>query len=128
MRWKRVYQKVSPTDRILAVLTQHEGAHFDQHLVRRFSQLMGIYPVGNLVRLDTGDLAVVLQIHAPDPSRPMVRVIIGPDGCRLPVPVDLALWADDNPALPPPRIVQPVDPQDAGVDPLTFLDTSPPVA
>jgi len=124
MRSKREYQNAFPTDRIIAVLKQHDGARFDQNLVRRFSQLMGIYPVGNLVRLDTGALAVVLQIHAPDPSRPAVRVITGPHGRRLAVPVDLALWADDSPAGAPPRIVCPVDPQEAGVDPLAFLDTT----
>jgi hypothetical protein len=117
-----VYQKVSPTERILAVLQQQEGAHFDQRLVRRFSQLMGVYPVGNIVKLDSGALAVVIQIHAPDPTRPSVRVVVGPDGRRLPAPVDLALWADDTPAGPPPRIVCPVDPAEAGFDPLTLLD------
>jgi putative nucleotidyltransferase with HDIG domain len=122
MRSKRVYQKVSPTERILAVLQQQEGAHFDQRLVRRFSQLMGVYPVGNIVKLDSGALAVVIQIHAPDPTRPSVRVVVGPDGRRLPAPVDLALWADDTPAGPPPRIVCPVDPAEAGFDPLTLLD------
>jgi len=124
MRSKREYQQAFPTDRIIAVLKQHDGARFDQHLVRRFSQLMGIYPIGNLVRLDTGALAVVLQIHALDPSRPTVRVITGPDGGRLAVPVDLALWDDDSPAGALPRIACPVDPQATGVDPLAFLDTT----
>ena len=87
MRSQRSYQQAFPTDRILAVLQQNDGKRFDQRLVRRFSQLMGIYPAGNLVRLDTGALAVVLRIHAPDPSRPVVRVIVGPDGRRLATPV-----------------------------------------
>ena len=123
MRSKRSYQRAFPTDRIIAVLQQNDGMCFDRNLVRRFGQLMGIYPVGNLVRLDTGALAVVLQIHSPDPSRPAVRVIVGPDGQRLAKPQDLTLWADDDPSGPPPRIVTPVDPADVGIDPLPFLDT-----
>ena len=54
MRSQRAYQEAFPTDRILAVLQRNDGMQFDQHLVRRFSQLMGIYPPGNMVRLDTG--------------------------------------------------------------------------
>ena len=54
MRSQRNYQQAFPTDRILAVLQQNDGTRFDQRLVRRFSQLMGIYPAGNLVRLDDG--------------------------------------------------------------------------
>jgi putative nucleotidyltransferase with HDIG domain len=125
MRSKREYQQAFPTDRIIAVLKQHDGARFDQNLVRRFSQLMGIYPVGNVVRLDSGALAVVLRVHAPDPSRPTVRVVVGPDGRRLPAPVDLALWAEYGPNGAPPRIVCPVDPAEAGFDPLTLLDDTP---
>ena len=83
MRSQRAYQESFPTDRILAVLKRNDGVQFDQHLVRRFSQLMGIYPPGNLVRLDTGELAVVLRVYAPDPYRPKVRVILGADGEKL---------------------------------------------
>jgi putative nucleotidyltransferase with HDIG domain len=122
MRSQRAYQDAYPTDRILAVLEQNDGKRFDQHLVRRFSQLMGIYPPGNMVRLDTGAIAVVLRTHAPDPARPAVRVVIGPSGDRLAAPVDLALWDDESPAGPPPRIVTPVNPADFKVDPLEFLD------
>jgi putative nucleotidyltransferase with HDIG domain len=122
MRSQRCYQRAFPTDRILAVLRQNDSQRFDRHLVRRFSQLMGIYPAGNLVRLDNEALAVVLRIHAPDPSRPTVRVIAGPDGQRLAKPYDVALWAEDDPAGPPPRIVTPVDPAEAGIDPLPYLD------
>jgi putative nucleotidyltransferase with HDIG domain len=122
MRSQRKYQQAFPTERIIAVLKQNDGQRFDHRLVRRFSQVMGIYPAGNLVRLDNGALAVVLRIHAPDPSRPTVRVIVGPDGQQLARPHDVALWAEDGPAGPPPRIVTPVDPAEAGIDPLPYLD------
>jgi putative nucleotidyltransferase with HDIG domain len=122
MRVQRVYQRAFPTDRIVAVLRQNDGARFDQRLVRRFSQLMGIYPVGNLVRLDNGMLAVVLRIHAPDPARPAVRVVAGPDGKPLSRPYDIALWVDESPDGPPPRIVTPVDPTHTDIDPLLYLD------
>ena len=52
MRSQRVYQEAFPTDRILAVLQRNDGTQFDQNLVRRFAQLVGIYPAGNLVRLE----------------------------------------------------------------------------
>ena len=46
MRSQRAYQQAHPTDRILAVLKRNDGAQFDQNLVRRFVQLLGIYPPG----------------------------------------------------------------------------------
>src|SRR5262249_21668474 len=79
MRSQRAYQQSFPTDRILEVLKRNDGQQFDQHLVRRFAQLIGIYPAGNLVRLNTGEIAVVLKVYAPDPHRPEVRVLFSPD-------------------------------------------------
>src|SRR5258706_11709377 len=59
MRSQRKYQQAFPTERILAVLKRDDGQQFDRYLVRRFVQLVGIYPAGNLVKLSTGEIAVV---------------------------------------------------------------------
>ena len=119
MRSQRVYQPAFPTDRILAVLQRNDGKQFDQHLVRRFVQLVGIYPAGNLVRLYSGEIAVVLRAHAADPYRPRVRVLIDRDGIPLGNPQELNLWemADDNDNA----IQAPLDPADYDIDPLLQL-------
>jgi putative nucleotidyltransferase with HDIG domain len=119
MRSQRIYQEAFPTDRILAVLQRNDGRQFDQHLVRRFSQLVGIYPAGNLVRLSTGELAVVMKTYAPDPFRPRVKVVRASGGTTLKDPYEIDLWAAD--AEPPPSIAAPVDPVDHGIDPLSYL-------
>ena len=121
MRSQRAYQEAFPTDRILAVLKRNDGTQFDQHLVRRFVQLIGIYPAGNLVRLNTGELAVVLKVYAPDPYRPEVRVLFSRDLRRLDLPYDLNLWDAPSVAEQPSSIVAPLDPADYGIDPLTLM-------
>jgi putative nucleotidyltransferase with HDIG domain len=121
MRSQRVYQGSLPTDRIIEVMKRSDGQQFDQHLVRRFTQLMGIYPPGNMVTLDDGAVAVVLQVHAPDPYRPRVRVIIDPSGRRLETPVDVNLFDLPTDGANARRIVAPVDPSRYDVDPLTCL-------
>jgi hypothetical protein len=127
MRSQRTYQQAYPTDRILAVLKKNEGAQMDRNLVRRFVQLLGIYPPGNLVQLSTGEVAVVLRVHAPDPHRPRVRVLLAADGTRLELPFERNLWepqpeggADGDLA----NVISPVDPADYGLDPLTFLESA----
>jgi putative nucleotidyltransferase with HDIG domain len=121
MRSQRVYQESFPSDRILEVLKRNDGTQFDQHLVRRFSQLMGIYPPGNLVRLNTGEIAVVLRIYAPDPYRPKVRVILGADGEKLARPRDVNLWEAPEEGRDARSILLPLDPATVGIDPLTYL-------
>jgi putative nucleotidyltransferase with HDIG domain len=120
MRSQRHYQQAFPTDRILAVLQRNDGKQFDQNLVRRFSQLVGIYPVGNLVRLSTGDIAVVLKVYAPDPYRPRVRVLRGADGADLERPYEVNLWETEE-DLVPVSIQAPLDPAIYGIDPLSHV-------
>jgi putative nucleotidyltransferase with HDIG domain len=121
MRSQRAYQQAFPTERILAVLKRNDGTQFDQHLVRRFVQLIGIYPPGNMVKLSSGEVAVVLKVHAPDPYRPRVRVLFDPSGVRLDFPIERDLF-EALPHLPaPPTVLAPVDPGQFGVDPLNFM-------
>jgi putative nucleotidyltransferase with HDIG domain len=123
MRSQRAYQQAFPTERILAVLKRNDGTQFDQHLVRRFVQLLGIYPPGNLVRLSTGEVAVVARVHAPDPYRPRVRVLFNASGARLDLPYERNLWEPPHPGAPADSVVRPLDPAEFGIDPLNFLPT-----
>jgi putative nucleotidyltransferase with HDIG domain len=121
MRSQRAYQGSFPSDRILQVLKRNDGLQFDQHLVRRFVQLVGIYPAGNLVRLNTGEIAVVRKVHAPDPYRPQVRVLITRDGARLELAYDLNLWEPADDPQRPSSVVAPLDPAAFDFDPLMLM-------
>jgi len=120
MRSQRHYQEAFPTDRILAVLQRNDGTQFDQNLVRRFAQLVGIYPAGNLVRLSTGEIAVVLKTYAPDPYRPRVRVLRSADGTDLARPYEVNLWEGEE-GRAAVSVQAPLDPTAYGIDPLTHL-------
>jgi putative nucleotidyltransferase with HDIG domain len=121
MRSQRVYQKARPTDRVLAVLREGDGTHFDRNLVRRFVQLLGIYPPGTLVKLNTGEVAVVTRVHAPDPYRPRVKVLFGQDGRRYDVPFERNLWERDAEGQPAGSVAALAEESELGIDPLSFL-------
>jgi putative nucleotidyltransferase with HDIG domain len=120
MRSVRAYQGAMPTDRILAVLKRNDGQQFDQPLVRRFVQLVGIYPAGNLVKLSSGEVAVVRKVYAPDPYRPQVRVLINAAGQRLDLPYEINLW-ESGPDRPAASVVAPLDPANYSFDPLMLM-------
>ena len=119
MRSQRVYQEAFPTDRILAVLQRNDGTQFDQNLIRRFVQLIGIYPAGNLVRLDTEEVAVVVKTYAPDPYRPRVRLLLDRTGASVQQTREINLWEAGEEE--PPSIQAPLDPAGYDFDPLTYL-------
>ena len=121
MRSQRAYQQAFPTDRILAVMKRNDGTQFDQNLVRRFVQLIGIYPPGTLVRLSTNEIAVVLQMHAPDPHRPRVQLLRDPDGHPIPSQPTRHLWETADGDTDDIHITGPLDPGDYDIDPLEYL-------
>ncbi len=121
MRSQRKYQQTFPTDRIRAVLEKNNGQYFDEHLVRRFVQLIGIYPPGNLVRLDTGEIAVVLKVNAADPHKPRVRVVSSAAGDRLENAYDVNLWESPATGEWPTSVTAPLDPSKHGIDPLAVM-------
>jgi HD-GYP domain-containing protein (c-di-GMP phosphodiesterase class II) len=75
---RRAYQTVpmSPAA-VLAGMRDNPRRGFDQVIVKGFINLVGIYPVGTLVVLDTFELAIVHSVN-PNPqaiSRPVVRIV-----------------------------------------------------
>jgi putative nucleotidyltransferase with HDIG domain len=121
MRSARSYQRAFPTDRILAVLKKNDGRQFDQRLVRRFVQILGVYPPGNLVRLDTGETGVVVRVNPADPHRPQVRVVLAADGQRLGKPYEVSLWETVPGSGFPAAVTAPVDPSTVELEPLAVL-------
>jgi len=62
MTTPRVYRERTLTpDRALHFILRNAGSMFDPRVARVFIRAMGIYPVGTVVELDTGERAVVLR-------------------------------------------------------------------
>ena len=82
---------MSPTD-ALRQLYEQGGTQFDPALVAGLVRTLGIYPVGTLVLLESGHLAVVVQVHTDNPLSPVVNVIYHASRKQYvpPVQVDLA--------------------------------------
>jgi HD-GYP domain-containing protein (c-di-GMP phosphodiesterase class II) len=73
----RAYRKsmLSP-DRALGYMLDHAGKEFDPILIKVFINILGLYPVGTLLRLDTDELALVVSSPSRDFSkRPLVCVL-----------------------------------------------------
>ncbi len=69
---------------------------FDATVVRALASVVGRYPVGTVVELDTGECAIVCgrNPHFEASGRPIVRVVAEADGSTPDEPrvIDLSLW------------------------------------
>jgi hypothetical protein len=68
----RPYKRAWSASDALARMWSWTG-HFDEDLLMRFIDSIGIYPVGGLVRLRSNRLALVIEGNDSDPTAPRVR-------------------------------------------------------
>jgi len=85
------------------------GRTFDPMLARVFQQVLGTYPIGSVVELSSGEIAVVQRPSDRDAERPVVKVVADRKGPAEPRVVDLEEALD-------PRIVRGLAPEDVGID------------
>jgi HD-GYP domain-containing protein (c-di-GMP phosphodiesterase class II) len=86
---RRVYQTVPiEPDQVLREMWENPNRGYDRVLVKALINLIGVYPVGTCVILDTFEVGVVA---APNPDgeqlkRPLVRIAVDADGGPVPAP------------------------------------------
>ena len=90
---------------------------FDQTLMHAFISAIGIYPVGTLVRLESGRLAVVVELHTSEILKPSVRVFFSTKS-NVHIPPELIDLSRKGVI---DRIASHEDPAKWGVDPMHYL-------
>ncbi|MCS6896379.1 MAG: HD-GYP domain-containing protein [Nitrospira sp.] len=97
--------------------------HLDAELVQRFIRVVGVFPVGSLVELNTGEVAVVRRIHRDAPLAPSVTIVKSANNVLLSKPIECDLREE---ARVSGRTIQAVKgPHDVGIDPGVYLDEEP---
>ena len=71
----RVYHKAMPPAEVLKKIYQWRDKHFDSILLHAFIKSIGIYPVGSLVRTDSGKLGIVRELATEKLLQPVVQII-----------------------------------------------------
>lgn len=120
---ERAYRSARPPDEVLLELWRDGSQAYDPVVVKALINLLGIYPVGTCVILDTYELALVHSANS-DVSylhRPVVRILSDPEGAWLhPAPlVDLS--DTDEKGGFRRTIIKVTDPERYGIDPADHL-------
>jgi HD-GYP domain-containing protein (c-di-GMP phosphodiesterase class II) len=81
----RIYRPtaVSP-DRALDILLKGSGKDFDPILLKVFINMLGVYPVGTLLKLDSGEFGIV--VNCPEngqPGRPIIVLLVRDDNGKF---------------------------------------------
>lgn len=73
----RIYRgKIVSPDKALGYMLAQSGASFDPILLKVFINMLGAYPVGTLVKLDTGEMGIVMgRSKSKDKTRPIIQLL-----------------------------------------------------
>jgi HD-GYP domain-containing protein (c-di-GMP phosphodiesterase class II) len=117
---RRVYSTtpIEP-DQVLKEMWDNPKRGYDRLVVKTLINLIGIYPVGTCVILDTLEVAIVA---APNPdsqlNRPVVRIAVDVDGATVPLPGEqVNLWEKDASGGYKRSIVKVTNPSRFGLTP-----------
>ncbi|MCX8006621.1 MAG: HD domain-containing protein [Coriobacteriia bacterium] len=80
MTSRRAYSAARRRDEAIGVLVRNAGTALDPDLVRLFISMLGVYPPGSVVRLSSGEMAIVVAPSAHDVRAPRVRVVADETG------------------------------------------------
>ncbi len=95
----RPYAEAMSPHEALQMLSTWSGSQFHADMVEQFIQSIGVFPVGSMVELSTGEVGVVVTHNKLKRLRPKVLVIAESDKspCRHPSMRDLLYDVSDNP-------------------------------
>jgi len=75
MSTDRVYRPARPMHQVVGYIEGEAGKSFDPDVVRTFLARVAPYPVGSLVQLNTGQVALVVRLNDGVPARPVVQLV-----------------------------------------------------
>lgn len=118
----RPYQKPRTPAEALRIMLELIGKDFEPRLMNRFVEMIGTYPVGSFVRLDTNEFAVVYDSNPEDGERPVVKIVISAEGHRL-NPAKIVNLKDKEPETGRYQrsIIQALNPASKGINIADFL-------
>lgn len=70
----------------LALIFQGSDEEYPRRFVEHFTKLLGIYPVGSFVKLESGEMGVVVKINRKSLLLPKVMILFQADGRLISVP------------------------------------------
>jgi HD-GYP domain-containing protein (c-di-GMP phosphodiesterase class II) len=119
---KRPYKVGFSPEMAMTVLKTGRGKQFHPFLLDRFCGVVGLYPRGTVVLLNTGEVAVVYETNIENSLRPVVKVVMESGGKSLSSIPIINLNRDEFKEKY--HIVRSLKPDSISIDPIEFLDKS----
>ena len=122
----RIYRKsaISP-DRALGTMCNQAGKDFDPILLKVFIDMLGIYPVGTIIKLNTGEIGIVTGYNsrAEEEEKWLRIILLLPDpkgGFRKGDSLNIGSYSEENCDYPK-KVIGSYHPSEFGIQPAEFF-------
>lgn len=110
---RRSYRRAETPTRAQLILRRGAGTQFDPDMVDLLHFVLTAYPIGSVLKLAGGEIAVVTNSKAPENHLGCV-LVKGKDGAHLPEPQPIVVSID--------HVVDQLSPESADVQPAAFIE------
>ena len=118
----RCYKNSMPPHEGIKIIYQGSQKEFSKEMVDKFIEAVGIYPVGTLVQMDTGEIGIVFATNPKNLLRPKVFILYQNDHRQLETPLEVDLREkSSSPQNYKRSILKSLDPQKWDIDVKQFL-------
>lgn len=117
----RVYRSGISTYAALKKMDGERGTLFHPRLTRKFIQCLGIYPIGSVVELNTGEIAVVMGHDNADRQNPRLVLVQGADKKTCPGTPAVSLINRKTSDGRPCEIVRVLEPEEGYIEPARYI-------
>lgn len=120
----RNQRMLAPIEVLRRLFLQSNAGTLDKLLVEKIIRCLGVYPIGGLVELSTGERAIVVATNKSDALKPTVRIISSRSGLKQTNGPVVSL-ADAASVSLERRVVNALDPGRERINLLEFLKPAP---
>lgn len=117
----RVYRAGISSHAALKKMYERRGSLFQPDLVEKFIQCLGIYPIGSVVELNTGEIGVVAALDRNQRLKPRVVLVQRADKTPYNQMAVVSLATRKTPDGGPCEVERVLDPAECGIEPFRYL-------
>ena len=115
----RVYQRPHDPVEAVKILQNFSGRYFNPNIIKAFINMVGVYPVGTMVRLSTDEIGIITKTDSASSTAPVVKVVYDKDGAALDPPYEMDLSSEEGKDK---SILATVNPATVNVDIAAFFE------
>lgn len=114
----RSHAPLQPIEVLRQIYLDAQGGAFDINLVGRVIRALGVYPIGSLVELNTGERGIVIAANRVDSLKPTLRIVAWPGAVEG---EEGAVVSLAEPGMVERKIVRVLDPGKERIDIMSHL-------